>query len=81
MAEPVRTSVDVVITPQLQLSEETNRVIDALAAHKGILLPAINQLMAEAWAEGFNKGEDFNAWSGDPDDYKPDFTNPYTKEH
>ena len=54
---------------QMRLSDHALRVMNALEANKGVVLPAINQLMAEAWAEGY-QAEDASI-----DD------NPYTKEH
>lgn len=53
------------------MKELTDRVIDAVAENNGVLRPAIVQLMAEAWDEGYTTG---NAHNGrrDANPYKAD---------
>lgn len=57
MAETPKT-VAVKVKLELSLTDHTVRVLDALTDNKGVLLPTINQLMAEAWAEGIEAGVD-----------------------
>ena len=45
-----------------------------------ILEAAAPHMLAEAWEAGFQKGSEFDGWSGAVDNYKPDFTNPYRSQ-
>lgn len=47
----------------------SERIVTALEANKGVLLPAIQSLMEEAWAEGKGTGQS-GGWNKD---------NPYAK--
>lgn len=61
----------------MSLSDHALRVVQALEANKGVLLPTINQLMAEAWAEGFKQGGPMHdEHHGEPDKHT---INPYTQ--
>jgi hypothetical protein len=66
--------VDVKVKLELSLTDHTVRVLDAMTANKGVLLPTINQLMAEAWQEGADAYETRRA----RDESLP-LTNPYLK--
>ncbi|MDQ5863098.1 MAG: hypothetical protein M3536_12640 [Actinomycetota bacterium] len=57
------------------MSEFAERVIKAFEQHPKALAPAIKQLMAEAWQEGFKQGEPMHdEHYGEPDKHK---INPY----
>lgn len=74
-------TIDVEVALNLVLSDHAGRVIKALDANKGVLLPTINQLMAEAWTEGYRAMN--REWAQTADIVTPDedrfvATNPYT---
>lgn len=50
------------------------------ATRAGQILEYIQAIQAEAWDEGFRRGNFWHGWISEPTTFAPDFTNPHRSQ-